>query len=107
MTFAEWDKKMALLDRKIPTRIRKQRFIEMYLNENKTANVLDEQFHDEWHNIFGGKRIGYMWGSAPCQNAMIWLRKLYDQGILDRGIISLREGPEFPKWVYVYTLKGE
>lgn len=93
-------------NRTIPIRIQKQKFIIDYLGKNFSADVTDSKFHDAWHARFGGNRTIHNWGACPCPNSMVWLKKLYDQGILDRGIISLGENwqPGFPRWVYGYTL---
>lgn len=89
----------------LPIKIRKQKFILEYLKKEHTANVLDAGFHQKWWDEFRGARHIYAFGSSPCPNAMTWLKKLYDQNILNRGRVGMH-GMEtgFPKWVYVYTL---
>ncbi len=80
-------------------------FIRDYLSRNVGTDRLDSDFHDEFSELFGGKRLVYPFGSCPNLLAMKWLKKLYDQGILVRFRISLY-GHElgFPNWVYSYTL---
>jgi len=87
----------------VPIRILIQEFILDYLRENDTISILEEEFHDGFHNQFGGKRSGTRWGSDPVYKAQRWLERLYRQSILDRSRISIRD-PEFPNWVYIYTL---
>jgi hypothetical protein len=82
-----------------------QQFIRRYLSENTCADVLNAEFHDKFSEKFGGRRIFKMWGAMPNMLAMSWLKKLYDQGILERGRISLyAHEMGFPNWVYSYTL---
>lgn len=84
---------------------KKQKFIIDYLTENHTADVCNADFHGRWFAMFGGKKKSTNWGAEPVYNAMAWLKKLYDQGLLERGVVSLfRPEPGFPNWVYVYTL---
>ena len=83
-----------------------ENFIREYLDKNTCADVLNQEFHDEFSDRFGGKRKFKYFGAMPNNLAMSWLKKLYSQGILSRGIVSI-SGQEsgFPKWVYSYTLK--
>ena len=82
-------------------------FIKEYLETNYATDVLDEKFHDEFTVRFGGKQKMHYWGSCPNSLAIRWLKKLYDQGILERGRVGIPEHEiGFPNWVYSYTLKN-
>lgn len=85
-----------------------EKFIREYLAENHTADRLNADFHDQFSDKFGGKRIIFAFGSCPNLLAMTWLKNLYSQGILDRRIVPLYHKERgFPNWVYSYTLRGE
>jgi len=88
------------------TEIRK--FIITYLEENFSADATDEKFHTEFYERFGGKRKQTYWGAQTVYKAQKWLKKLYDEGTLDRGVINLGANwqPGFPRWVYGYTLSS-
>jgi hypothetical protein len=89
----------------IPRNIEIEHFIRDYLTRNAGADVVDAVFHDEFTEKFGGRRIAKNYGAMPNLLAMRWLRKLYDQGILERGRIPLHFHEEgFPNWVYSYSL---
>jgi hypothetical protein len=82
-----------------------ERFIRDYLKRNYSADVVDALFHDEFTKRFGGRQIFKNFGAMPNLLAMRWLKRLYSQGILERGRISLTEHEVgFPNWVYSYTL---
>jgi len=83
-------------------------FIIEYLKRNGYTDVTDEKFHDEFHLKFGGKRKWHFFGASPVYKAQRLLTKMWKDGILDRGILSLSEHEQgFPNWVYGYSLKGD
>lgn len=82
-----------------------EKFICDYLVQHVGTNRLDMQFHDEFSVKFGGKRIIYPFGACPNVLAMKWLKKLYNQGILNRIIIGIYAHEiGFPNWIYVYSI---
>lgn len=86
--------------------ITKQRFIIDYLLANYSTDACDQLFHEKWTEQFGGKAKPVNWGASMSYSAQRWLKKLYDEGTLNRGIVTLGANwqPGFPKWVYGYTL---
>lgn len=83
-----------------------EEFIVAYLKEKGYTDVMDSEFHDKFTEKFGGRQIIYMYGACPNKTAMRWLKRLYDQRILSRGIISLYEHEQgFPNWVYGYSIR--
>lgn len=91
--------------RNIERNIAIEKFIRTYLSSHPGTDVLDAEFHDGFTDNFGGKQILKSFGACPNMLAMRWLKKLYDQGILNRARISLIEHETgFPNWVYTYAL---
>lgn len=84
-----------------------QKFILEWLKTHKGTDCLDSEFHDKFHQQFGGKRKEYLWGASPVVASMKALATMYRCGILSRGIVSITGGIGFPKWVYVYSLKRD
>jgi hypothetical protein len=85
--------------------IKIEQFIREYLTRNPGTDRLDAEFHDEFSEKFGGKRILCNWGSSPNLLAMKWLKRLYEQGILNRAPIGLDyHEAGFPNWAYSYRL---
>lgn len=91
----------------IPKKILMRAFILNYLTENCETNSCDQIFHEQFFKEFGGSRKETLWGAEPVRKAQKMLKELYDEGTLDRGIITLGQNwqPGFPKWVYSYTIK--
>lgn len=90
----------------IKTNIEIEQFIRDYLASHTVTDRLDAQFHDEFSSRFGGKRTIYPFGSCPNHTAMKWLKRLYDQGTLERFSIGIQfHESGFPNWVYCYELK--
>jgi hypothetical protein len=84
-----------------------EEFIREYLEKNTSADVLNTDFHDQFSERFGGSRIPKYWGAMPNKKAMRYLKKLYNQGVLSRGIVSIPEHEiGMPNWVYSYFLKS-
>lgn len=83
-------------------------FIAGYLEKHGGTDALDQDFHDQFTQRFGGRQKDVNWGAATNAKAMRWLKYFYDEGTLDRGRIGLGINwqPGFPKWVYVYTLSN-
>jgi hypothetical protein len=90
----------------VPVRIKKQLFILKYLNLEIAADTYTADFHTLWYYYFGGKRVYRYHGCSECPNANHWLTKLYNQGFLERGIITFREGRDYGKWCYTYSLSS-
>jgi len=90
----------------LPLNIRVQKFIVGYLENHYHTDICDTQLHDEFFQEFGGKRKRANWGAERVYKISFWLKRLFDEGVLDRGIVSLSGSwhPGFPKWVYGYTL---
>jgi hypothetical protein len=88
---------------------KKTKFIISYLKRNYCTDACDQKFHEAWFQEFGGARKMTAWGSQPVYSAQRYLKKLYKQGVLERGIVPLGANwqPGFPKWVYGYTLKND
>lgn len=83
-----------------------EQFIYEYLKTGVGTDRLDAEFHDQFSEKFGGKRLWYPFGSNPNLIAMKWLKKLYDQGALRRHPIGLHAHETgFPNWVYSYSLR--
>lgn len=82
-----------------------EEFVMEYLKTNHSTDIYDQQFHDDFHERFGGKRKEYMFGSSPVYKAQRVLTRIHKQGKIDRFRISL-SGQEsgFRNWVYSYTL---
>ena len=94
---------MAKRDFERETAIRE--FICDYIRREHGTDRLDAEFHEEFTNRFGGKRTMYYWGSCPNHLAMQWLKRLYDEGTLQRAPIGLTNHEVgFPNWVYTYSL---
>lgn len=95
--------------KKTPKKILMRAFILDYLKENQGVDCTDEVFHEMFFNEFGGSRKETMFGSEPVRAAQKMLKEMYDEGTLDRGIITLGVTwqPGFPKWVYAYTIKKQ
>ncbi len=92
--------------KKVPLSIRKQNFILGFLHEKTYVDVTNQGFHEQWFELFGGRRKETVWGAQPVYDAQFWLRKLLDQGILFRFVVTLGVNwqPGFPRWVYGYGL---
>ncbi len=83
-----------------------EEFIREYIARNGGVDVTDALFHDEFTEKFGGRQTFKNYGAMPNPLAMRWVKRLYEQGILERGIISLYAHEQgFPNWVYVYSLR--
>ena len=84
-----------------------RRWILEYLLKEVSASAVDQQFHEGFHELFGGSRKTTFWGAQPVRKAQRLLLEMCREGLLERGVISLHEHEiGFPNWVYGYTLKG-
>ena len=78
-----------------------------WLKENIAADAVTESFHDEYHQMFPSFKVRETnWGAQPVAQAMRDLKKLYDQGTIERARIGLGSGWQqgFPKSVFSYSL---
>lgn len=83
-------------------------WIKNYLKENFSADVLNTNFHEKYHEAFPKyKYRATNWGSQPVNKAMKDLKEMYELGILDRGRVGIQWQPGFPKSVLIYILKGK
>lgn len=82
------------------------KFILNYIKYNGGVSVLNEPFHDAFFSKFGGSRKLKMWGASPVKKAQRLLKMMYNEGTLDRFIITLGRNwePGFPRWEYVYKI---
>jgi len=89
---------------KIEQKIQQEDFVFAYIRKNGNTSALDEQFHEEFFNRFGGARTKTNYGAQPSKQAMKMLANLYNQGVLERSRIGLGVNwePGFPRWVYAY-----
>ena len=83
------------------------RFVIEYLEEHYATDACDQKFQEQWFLKFGGNRKQTIWGAEPVREAASYLKELWQQGILDRGVVTLGINwqPGFPRWVYGYTLR--
>lgn len=87
------------------SRAKQEEWIINYIKEYGSADVCNTQFHDEFHEEFGGKRKGYLYGADPVLKAQALLGKMWKERKLNRFKISLLEHVSgMPNWVYVYEL---
>ncbi len=87
----------------------KEAFVLEYIASGRygAVSVLDADFHDAFHERFGGARKWKAWGASPVPSAMATLRRLYDRRLLRRARVGLRDGewqPGFPTWVWEYRI---
>jgi hypothetical protein len=84
-----------------------QVFVKKYLTENHSVDILHLEFIDQFVEATGYPVRFQPFGANTCRGAGRTLSKMYQSGILTRGIINLGYNwmPGFPKWVYVYRLK--
>lgn len=83
-----------------------RQFILAYLAKHTYTDACDQLFHDEFFLLFGGARHETFWGAQTVYKAQKLLKKMYDEGTLDRGSIGLGANwqPGFPRWVYTYAI---
>jgi len=86
-----------------------EKFIISYLTENYATDALDEKFHEQFYQEFGGKRQETFYGAQMVYKAQHWLNKMYKEKTLNRRRISFGETEKgasgYPNWVYSYTLR--
>lgn len=86
-----------------------ERFIREYLAKYGSTSALDQKFHEEFYTKFGGARHECFWGAQTVKKAMVTLKKMAKQGILEVRRCGLAGNwqPGFPKWVNGYSLSEE
>lgn len=78
-----------------------------WLRRNTEASVVNQQFHDDFHEAFGGTRKETYWGAQPVGKAMRVLGSLAKQRRVVVRTVGLGANwqPGFPKWVRSYSLE--
>lgn len=86
----------------------KRQWVVNYLRQNIEASCLDQKFHEEFFNKFGGSRKEKYWGAQPVTSAMLILRALERDGTLEVRNITLGRSwqPGFPRRVRSYSLSA-
>lgn len=80
-------------------------FLLQYFKQHEHANLLDQQFIDEYIAQTDAPFIPQPFGAHTCRQAGKDLSRLYKSGILRRSAIGIAGAePGFPKWIYVYQL---
>lgn len=83
-----------------------EQWIIEWLQLHTEASAVNEQFHEEFFQKFGGARSEKMWGAQPVHKAQRLLANLYNEGRVVRRRVSLGDlGLGFPNSVLVYSLK--
>lgn len=77
-----------------------------WLKTGIEASAVNQQFHEDFYNKFGGARKETYWGAQPVHKAMRLLAKLHEEGKLERRRIGLGLNwqPGFPKHCLSYSL---
>ena len=86
-----------------------RQFVIEYLRRNFEADACNQEFHDEFHALFGGARHETYWGAQTVYKAQRLLKAMADDGTLERYPVGLGGNwqPGFPRWVYGYTLRDK
>ena len=85
-----------------------EQFIIEYLLEHLKADACDTDFHDQYHDKFGGKQKLCFYGASPVYKAQRLLSSMYKRGLLVRKRVSIFGLQiDMPNWVYVYELHPE
>ena len=85
---------------------KQEQWIIEWLENNFSADVCNQEFHDEFWRRFGGARVQKNWGAQPVLKAQRLLERMCRDELLVRSRIGLwRPEPGLPRWVYVYTLE--
>lgn len=88
----------------------RERFILDWLSANHCADVVNQEFHEAYHQRFPEyTRRETFWGAQPVAQAQRDLSRMERAGVIGRARISLGENwqPGFPKWVWGYRLLKE
>jgi hypothetical protein len=85
---------------------KKRQWVIDYLLENTEASALNQDFHEKFHNQFGGARAEKYWGAQPVRSAMSILSGLAKTGVCETRTVSLGGAwqPGFPRRVRSYCL---
>lgn len=86
-------------------------FIINYISSTRphAIDVLNSEFVDAYIKTTGAKYKPTFFGAFKCAMLGRDLSKMYNQGMLDRSILSLPPGSineGFPGWVYVYSVRS-
>ncbi len=76
-----------------------------YIKQNYCVSATDYHFHNEFFAKFGGLRKETYFGAQTVYKAQRRLKKLWEEGILERHRSKTGGGIGFPKWVHVYRLR--
>lgn len=86
----------------------KRDFIFDYLKRFGSIEVIDAAFHDEFHELFGGRRVENKAGARPVYRAMRLLEEMTQEGLLERQRVNSDfKLPGVPQWMWVYEKKKE
>ncbi len=73
-----------------------------YIRQNYQVSATDQPFHEAFFAKFGGKRKETCSGARIVYKAQRRLKKLWEEGSLDRHIHNTCA--LFPRWIYVYRV---
>lgn len=85
-------------------------FIKAFIERYGCADVLDRDFHERYDRSFPGYMRDFkMIGSSPVKQAMRDLKRMLDEGVLERCPVGIQGlcGMGFPRWVWSYRLKND
>jgi hypothetical protein len=76
-------------------------------SQNYCTDSCNKGFHDAYNERFPGYPVEVkLWGASPVRQAMVDLKEMADDGVLERQRIGMSNWqPGFPKWVWSYTLR--
>jgi hypothetical protein len=73
---------------------------------HEKIDACDEEFHEAFHQRFGGARAQTYFGAQRVYKAQRLLAQMYRDGKLKRFVDGLSGmGDGWPRWVYVYELE--
>ncbi len=70
-----------------------------YIRQNYQVSAMDQPFHKTFFAKFGGKRSG----TRIVYKAQRRLKKLWEEGVLERHTLNMCA--PFPRWIYVYRIR--
>lgn len=83
-----------------------EEWIVEYLHQNMEASAVNKDFHEKFHQKFGGRKKETFFGAEPVAKAQATLAAMYNKGTVIRRRIGIQNWqPGMPKWVYSYSVR--